>query len=71
LDKQQTFRILRFLPGIYPKILKIENYGGHEMVKDPCLFCCRGCLQMLIETVILIAAFFAVVLATVYPLLGM
>lgn len=40
------------------------------MVKDPCLFCCRGCLKMLFETIVLIAAFFAVVLATVYPLLG-
>jgi len=34
------------------------------------MFRCRGCIQLLAEMVMLITAFFAVILATVYPLLG-
>ncbi len=40
------------------------------MAKDPCYFSCRGCLPMLIETIVYITAFFAVILATIYPLIG-
>ncbi|MGD9785151.1 MAG: hypothetical protein AB7E80_09250 [Hyphomicrobiaceae bacterium] len=40
------------------------------MAKDPCCFGCDGCLNLLIETVVLVGVFFAAVALTVLPLLG-
>ena len=40
------------------------------MAKDPCCFPCRGCLPLLVETLLYILVFFVAVVATIYPLIG-
>lgn len=39
------------------------------MGKDPCMNCCKGCFGMLLETVLGISAFFAIIAATILPLI--